>query len=116
MKLLIISIALFLINFGQSDDLCSIEIDREQLLESQIILSCPDFKNGEAFVIKGFSIKFPGQPTEVIKGSSLNDSSRAYLSALQVDESITIFDIKEAETQSGKIEGKIPAFKIKLKQ
>ncbi|NNC69549.1 MAG: hypothetical protein HKN90_01875 [Flavobacteriaceae bacterium] len=116
MKFICLYALLCFVNITKIVETCAIEIEKEQLLESQIILSCKEFKNGEAIVINGFSIKFPGHPTEVIKGGSLNSNARTYLDALNKDDVISIFDIQSAETQSAIRIEEIPSFKIKIKQ
>jgi len=79
-----------------SNEDCIIELTEKQFVSGIIELQCQSFINNQKFNIKGFSIKFPGHPTEIIKGIGLNSVSKSYIKTVRDNDVITIFDIKNA--------------------
>ncbi len=98
-----------------SYDKCMVRLTKEQLLSDVIELHCSGFIDNQTFTIEGFTIKFPGFPSEVIKGTRLNSDARLYARKLKANQMVTLFDIKKAY-QEGKLvsEKEIPAFYIKI--
>ena len=94
-----------------------IQLTKSDLLSHKIELVCQDFNDGQKFSIKGFSIKFPGHPVEVINGASLNATAQAYMKDLKANQMVSIFDIKSAYQDEQLISTKdIPSFYIKIKE
>ena len=98
----------------QLDD-CTLEIEKEQLLESDIILSCDGYNNGSEVIIEEFTIKFPGYPSEKIKTGALNMKTRSYLKEMNQGYMVVIFDIIKAKDQTGKPLKEVPAFTLVIK-
>ena len=79
-----------------SNKKCIIELTEKQLVSDKIELQCQSFMNNQKFNIEGFAIKFPGHPTETIKGSGLNSVTKSYIKTVKNNDVITIFHIKNA--------------------
>ncbi len=115
----ILSAILFLTLSSYSEttsfDKCMVRLTKEQLLADGIELHCSGFIENQTFTIKGFTIKFPGFPSEVIEGTRLNSDARLYAGKLKSNQMVTLFDIKKAY-QEGKLvtEKEIPSFYIKI--
>jgi len=92
-----------------------IQLTKDDLLADKIELVCQDFNDGQKFSIKGFNIKFPGHPLEVINGASLNATAKSYMKDLKVNQMVSIFNIKSAYDGDQLISNKdIPSFYIKI--
>ena len=115
MKYLIVLFAFLSLNFVTDQDSCTLEIEKEQLLESDIILSCDSYNNGSEVIIEAFTIKFPGHPSEKIKTGALNMKTRLYLKEMKQGDMIVIFDIIKAKNQTGKPLTEVPAFTLSIK-
>lgn len=75
---------------------CNLKMSKQTLLaEDNIELNCLNFYDNNKFGIHDFSIKFPGHPTEIIKGSGLNAIAKSYVNTTKIGNIVTIFDINE---------------------
>jgi hypothetical protein len=122
MKTITILSLLFLLSFNNQPkemafDKCMVNLTKEDLLADTIELHCASFADNETFSIKGFTIKFPGYPSEVIEGTFLNEETRRYVQKLKINQMVSIFDIENAYI-NGKLVAKneIPAFWVKIKE
>ena len=115
----ILSLLLFLSFSHNSEkmafDKCMVKLTKQDLLADSIELHCASFADNENFSIEGFTVKFPGFPSEVVEGSSLNDVARFYVQKLKTNQMVSIFDIKNAYLNGKLINEKdIPSFYIKI--
>ena len=115
----ILSLLLFLSFSHNSEkmafDKCMVKLTKEDLLADSIELHCASFADNENFSIEGFTVKFPGFPSEVVDGSSLNDVARFYVQKLKTNQMVSIFDIKNAYLNGKLINEKdIPSFYVKI--
>jgi len=114
----ILSAILFLSFSSNSVEFSSkymIQLTKDALLADKIELVCQDFNDGQKFSIKGFSIKLPGHPVEVINGASLNATAKSYMKDLKINQMVSIYDIKSAYDGDQLITTKdIPSFYIKI--
>ncbi len=115
----ILSLILFLSFSNQPKEIafdkCMVHLTKEDLLADIIELHCASYADNEKFSIQDFTIKFPGFPSEVIEGESLNASARVYVQKLKTNQMVSIFEIKSAYI-NGKLrsEKDIPAFYVKI--
>ncbi len=120
MKIVTILSAIFFLTLSSyseptSFDKCMVRLTKEQLLADHLELHCSGFIDNQTFTIEGFTIKFPGFPSEVIKGTRLNSDARLYAGKLKANQMVTLFDIKKAYQEGKLVTGKkIPAFYIKI--
>ncbi len=92
-----------------------VNLTKSDLLADAIELHCANFNDNDQFTIKGFSIKFPGHPSEVLEGGGLNSNARSYVGDLKANQIVTVFDIKSAYSNGELIATEnIPAFYIKI--
>ena len=115
----ILSLLLFLSFSHNSEkmtfDKCMVKLTKQDLLADSIELHCASFADNENFSIEGFTVKFPGFPSEVVEGSSLNDVARFYVQKLKTNQMVSIFDIKNAYLNGKLIDEKdIPSFYVKI--
>ena len=115
----ILSLLLFLSFSHNSEkmafDKCMVKLTKADLLAETIELHCASFADNENFSIEGFTVKFPGFPSEVVEGSSLNDVARFYVQKLKTNQMVSIFDIKNAYLNGKLIDEKdIPSFYVKI--
>ncbi len=115
----ILSLLLFLSFSHNSEkmafDKCMVKLTKEDLLADTIELHCASFADNENFSIEGFTIKFPGFPSEVVEGPSLNDVARVYVQKLKTNQMVSIFDIENAYLKGKLINEKdIPSFYVKI--
>ncbi len=115
MKYLIVLVGFLMLGFSTNQESCTLEIEKEQLLESDIILSCDSYNNGTEVIIEEFTIKFPGHPSEKIKTGALNMKTRSYLKEMNQGYMVVIFDIIKAKDQTGKSLKEVPAFNLQIK-
>ena len=115
----ILSLLLFLSLSQNSEkmtfDKCMVKLTKQDLLADSIELHCASFADNENFSIEGFTIKFPGFPSEVVEGSSLNDVARLYVQKLKTNQMVSIFGIENAYLNGKLINEKdIPSFYVKI--
>ena len=122
MKIITILPLIFLLSFSTHPEetavnKCMVNLTKEDLLADFIELHCASFADNETFSIEDFTIKFPGYPSEVIEGKSLNANARTYVQKLRTNQMVSIFDIKRAYINGKLVKDKdIPAFWVKIKE
>lgn len=119
MKTITILSAILFISFSSTTEItfdkCMVNLSKEELLADHIELSCHGFADDERFTIKDFSIKFPGQPTEVIVGTGLSEQAKLHLDQMKPNQMISLVQIKNAYLNGKRIQvSEIPGFYIKL--
>ena len=92
---------------------CTVNMSTEQLTAQNLDLKCAESSNNDIFKIENFKIKFRGNPTLLVHGSSLDDAAKTVANTAKPGDHVYIFDVEN--DNSGKKESlKYKSFLIKI--
>lgn len=92
---------------------CTVKMSIKQLTTQNLDFKCAESSNNKIFKVENFKIKFFGNPSIVVEGSSLNDAAKELASISKPGDHVYIFDVEN--DNSGKKESvKYTSVNIKL--
>ena len=77
-----------------SENQCTVKISVKQLTSKSLDFKCSESNKNEILKVENFKIKFQGNPTVAVQGSSLNDAAKELASISQAGDHVYIFDVE----------------------
>lgn len=75
---------------------CTVKISVAQLTSKNLDFKCSESNKNEILKVENFKIKFKGNPTVAVQGSSLNDAAKELASISKAGDRVYIFDIENS--------------------
>lgn len=75
---------------------CTVKMSIKQLTAQNLDFKCAESSNNEILKVENFKIKFIGNPSVEVKGSSLNDVAKELASISKVGDRAYIFDFGDS--------------------